>query len=113
MDFPEGQILSPYELCLELRGEFCIETTGQLLYRRLSGGYLNGDYEGEEIEGAIALLAEFLEKEDFRQIRGQDEELAGDHRASVRVFRDENNTARWEKCPPRPHKRQEQRKGKG
>ena len=59
----------PHELILILEGEFCIETTGKQVRRRLVDGFMDGSLEGEAAEGAVTLLARFLEQEDFAAIR--------------------------------------------
>ena len=91
-----ARLVSPDELVLELDG-FCIQTTGQQVHRRLMKGLLESRLEGPLVEGAVELLARFLAQEDFSRIRGNDPELAGDHRANVRVFREPDGQVHWEK----------------
>lgn len=93
-----ARLIGPDELVLEL-GEFCIQTTGQQVHRRLMEGLLEGRLEGPRAEGGISLLSRFLAQEDFAAIRGDDPELAGDHRVDVRVYRDPAGQVRWEKQP--------------
>ncbi len=91
-----ARLIGPDELVLEL-GEFCIQTTGQQVHRRLMEGLLDGRLEGPLVEGGVELLARFLAHEDFARIRGDDPELAGDHRVDVRVYRDAAGEVHWAK----------------
>ena len=91
-----ARLIDPDELVLELE-EFCIQTTGQQVHRRLMEGLLEGRLEGPEVEGAVEMLARFLAQEDFAAIRGADPELAGDHRVDVRLVRDAAGEVHWSK----------------
>ena len=92
-----AMILGANELILELDGDLCIETMGRRVHRRLMNGLLDGTLSGEAVEGAVDMMARFLAEQDFAAIRGTDEELAGAHRARVRVFRGEPDQVGWEK----------------
>ncbi len=90
-------LLGPNELILKLDGDLCIETTGRKVHRRLMNGLLDGTVSGEAVEGAVDMMARFLAEQDFATIRVSDEELAGAHRARVRVFRGDSDQVGWEK----------------
>ncbi len=86
---PDGGLV----LALE---EACVETTARRARRALVDGYLAGRLAGVQVEGAIALLGDFLEGQDFRALRAARPGLAGGRACRVRVWRSAEGVSCWE-----------------
>jgi len=76
---------------------FCIETTARRLYQQWTSQLLDDDQDESALADKMELLRTFLEQEDFRAIRAQDQDLSGHAKARVKIYRDQDKRVRWAK----------------
>jgi hypothetical protein len=88
-------VLSNGDVVLRL-GEGCIQTCARRARREIVDALLGGDANGVGIEPVVELLDLFLQKADFRRLRAEHPELAGDIPCRVRLYRTPDGTVEWE-----------------
>ena len=75
--------------------EHCIETAAKREYRRLVDVAMSLEADDQDLEEKLTLLKDFLEKTDFRQLRGQRPDLAGGLPVRVSVSRLRSGRVGW------------------
>ena len=77
-------------------GEGCIQTRARRARQEIVDALLAGDANGVAIEPVIELLDLFLGTADFRRLRAEHPELAGEIPCRVRLYRTPHGTVQWE-----------------
>jgi hypothetical protein len=86
---PNGDVVLPL-------GEGCIQTCARRARQEVVDVLLAGDANGVVIEPVIELLDLFLGTADFRRLRAEHPELAGEMPCHVRLHRTPDGTVQWE-----------------
>jgi hypothetical protein len=77
-------------------GEGCIETCARRARREIVAALLAGDANGAAIEPVVELLDVFLQTADFRRLRAEHPQLAGEIPCRVRLHRTPDGAVGWE-----------------
>jgi hypothetical protein len=77
-------------------GEGCIQTCARRARQEIVDALLAGDASGVAIEPVVELLDLFLQTMDFRRLRAEHPELAGETPCRVRLHRTPDGAVRWE-----------------
>lgn len=77
-------------------GEGCIQTCARRARREIVDALLAGDANGVAVEPVVELLDLFLGTADFRRLRAEHPELAGEIPCRVRLHRTPDGTVQWE-----------------
>jgi hypothetical protein len=77
-------------------GQGCIQTCARRARREIVDALLAGNANGVPIEPVIELLDLFLQTTDFRRLRAEHPQLAGEVRCRVRLSRTPDGAVRWE-----------------
>ena len=88
-------VLANGDVVLRL-GEGCIQTRARRARREIVDALLAGDANGVAIEPVVELLDLFLQTTDFRRLRAEHPELAGETPCRVRLYRTPDGAVRWE-----------------
>ncbi len=83
------------EVVLRLGVRGCIETTARHVRLKLADALMKAEAQNPDGEGAVELLTAFLEQTDFKAVRASDEELAGQHEATVRIYKKTDGGVDW------------------
>jgi hypothetical protein len=75
--------------------DHCIETAAKREYRRLVDVAMALEGDDQDIEEKLTLLKEFLERTNFRQLRGERPDLAGGSPVQVSVRRFPSGRVGW------------------
>jgi hypothetical protein len=88
-------VLANGDVVLRL-GEGCIQTCARRARREIVDALLAGDANEVAIETVVELLDLFLQTTDFRRLRAQHPQLAGEVPCRVRLYRTSDGAVRWE-----------------
>jgi hypothetical protein len=88
-------VLANGDLLLRL-GEGCIETCARRARREVVDALLANDANEAAIEPVVELLDLFLQTTDFRRLRAEHPQLAGEVPCRVRLYRTPDGAVRWE-----------------
>jgi tRNA-Thr(GGU) m(6)t(6)A37 methyltransferase TsaA len=91
----EAVRISKNEVVLRLGVRGCIETTARHVRQKLADALMGTEAQNLDAEGAVELLTAFLEQTDFKAVRTGDEQLAGQHEATVRIFKKTDGGVDW------------------
>jgi hypothetical protein len=92
-------VLADGDVVLRL-GEGCIETCARRAHREIVDALLASDANEMAIEPAVELLDLFLQTADFRRLRAEHPQLAGEIPCRVRLHRTPDGAVRWEIVNP-------------
>ena len=88
-------VLANGDVVLRL-GEGCIQTCARRARQEIVDALLAGDANGVAVEPVVELLDLFLGTADFRRLRAEHPELAGEIPCRVRLYRTLDGAVRWE-----------------
>jgi hypothetical protein len=77
-------------------GEGCIQTCARRARREIVDALLGSDADAVTLDPVIELLDLFLQTTDFRRLRAQHPDLAGEIPCCVRLYRTPDGAVRWE-----------------
>ena len=92
---PTFDVLANGDVVLHL-GEGCIQTCARRARREIVDALLGSDADAVTLEPVIELLDLFLQTTDFRRLRAEHPELAGETPCRVRLYRRPDDTLGWE-----------------
>jgi hypothetical protein len=89
------EVLSNGDVVFRL-GEGCIQTRARRARQEIVDALLAGHTSGVAVEPVVEVLDLFLQTADFRRLRAEHPELAGEIPCRVRLYRTPDGAVRWE-----------------
>jgi hypothetical protein len=89
-------VLPNGDVVFRLGEEGCIQTRARRARQEIVDALLAGHASAVAIEPVVELLDLFLQTTDFRRLRAEHPELAGEIPCRVRLYRTPDGAVRWE-----------------